>query len=46
MIYVYSRIEIWRPVDENGANQSKLILELRVCFVVAWLLYTFQQFTK
>ena len=26
-------------MDENGANQGKLILELRVCFVVACLLY-------
>jgi hypothetical protein len=35
-------------VDENGANQGKLILELRVCFVVACicLLYTFQKFKK
>ena len=24
-------------MDENGANQCKLILELRVCFVVAML---------
>ena len=46
MIYIYSRIEIWWLVDENGANQGKLILELRVCFVVACLLYTFQQFTE
>jgi hypothetical protein len=29
--------------DENEANQGKLILELRVCFVVACLLYIFQQ---
>jgi hypothetical protein len=36
-------------VDENGANQGKLILELRVCYVVAMLAVhfkSFQQFTK
>jgi hypothetical protein len=35
MIYIYSHIEKWWLADENGANQGKLILELRVCFVVA-----------
>jgi hypothetical protein len=43
MIYIYSRIEIWWLVDENEANQGELILELRVCFVVACSLYIFQQ---
>jgi hypothetical protein len=33
-------------VDENGANQGNLILELRVCFVVAWLVFIYEKIVR